>query len=113
MRALAEAQGLLIRSYTDLFYHPAPPIELLVLTKDYAKACLNHPNSLIPEEVATVLYCASIVVALLRWNRRITRLPDQNLRSDLTWLCGQSWIDDGMKSLLEEELVGLSKPGAS
>jgi hypothetical protein len=45
LASLSAAQGLLVRSFRDLFRHPCPPIELLVLTKDYAKRLLGSDDS--------------------------------------------------------------------
>ena len=39
LRLAAGAQGLLLKSFGDLLHHPNPPLELLKLTKDFAKAC--------------------------------------------------------------------------
>jgi hypothetical protein len=45
LKTLSEAQGLLLKSFSDLFHHPSPPIELLKLTKDFAKVNRDHPES--------------------------------------------------------------------
>src|ERR1700749_2217776 len=37
LKTLSEAQGLVLKSFSDLFHHPAPPIELLELVKNFAK----------------------------------------------------------------------------
>ena len=42
-------------------------------------------SSPLPGEVASVLYYASIASALARLGRRITRLPDADLRRGLLW----------------------------
>ena len=44
IRMQSEAQGLLLKSFADLFHHPSPPLELLELIKDFAKANLDHPD---------------------------------------------------------------------
>ena len=48
LRTLREAQGLLLKSFVDLFHHPAPLIKLLELVKDFDKANLDHPESSLP-----------------------------------------------------------------
>src|SRR5208337_2933814 len=45
LKVLSEAQGLLLKSFSELFEHPAPPIELLEATKEFAKLNLDHPES--------------------------------------------------------------------
>jgi hypothetical protein len=112
LRTLSEAQGLLIRSFADLLYHPNPPVELLELTKQFAKACRNHPDSLLPHEIATLLYFASIVTALTRCGRRITELDEVALRSGIEWLVQQPWVDERMRMLLGEGLARLNAMGS-
>ena len=48
LKTLSEAQSLLLKSFSDLFHHPVPPLELLSLTKDFAKANMDHPESSLP-----------------------------------------------------------------
>jgi hypothetical protein len=104
LRVLTEAQGLLVRSFADLFRHPSPPLELLRLTKDFAKANLNHPEALLPPEIATVLYYASLAAALVKRNERITRLSNADLREGLTRAVMHPWLDEETKQLLIEAL---------
>ena len=107
LRNLTEAEGLLLHSFSDLLHHPNPPVELLILLKDFAKACRNHPDSPLPEEIATLLYFASIAVAMMRACRRITALDDEALRDGVQWLTNQTWLDDKTRSLLQEFLTFL------
>ena len=96
---LSEAQGLVLKSFADLLHHPSPPLELLRITKDFAKANRDHPESLLPPEIAAVLYYASIAAALVRCGARITRLSNHELQKGFQWAGSQAWIDDQMKDL--------------
>jgi hypothetical protein len=100
LKTLSEAQGLLLKSFSDLFHHPSPPIELLKLTKEFAKANMDHPESGLPTEIVSVLYYASIAAALVRLEVRITQLQDADLRRGLLWAKDQAWIDEETKALL-------------
>ena len=100
LKMLSDAQTLLLKSFSDLFHHPAPPLELLELTKNFAKANMDHPESSLPGEVAAALYYASIAAALVSLNARITRLSDSDLRSGLLWTRDQPWLDEKTKGLL-------------
>jgi len=112
--ALSESGGLLIKSFADLLWHPNPPVELLELTKDFAKACGRHPDSPLPPEAADILYLASIVVARMRCRKRITTLDDASLRQGLGRAIGQAWLDERTRALLQEGLVYLaSNPTAT
>ena len=46
--AAACGQGGRVRTFRDLFFHPHPPLQLLHLTKNFAKGHLKHPESPLP-----------------------------------------------------------------
>ena len=100
LKKLSEAQSLLLKSFSDLFQHPAPPLELLELTKDFAKANMDPVQSSLPTEVAAALYYTCIAAALVRLDTRITRLPDAELRRGLLWTRDQAWLDADTRQLL-------------
>ncbi len=89
-----------IKTFGDLFDHPQPPMELLRMTKDYAKQCRARGESPIPAEVATMLYVLSIVVARTSREQRITDLNDQSLCRLAAWAAEQPWIDEPIRRLL-------------
>ncbi len=111
LKTLGDAQGLLLKSFLDLFSHPVPPIELLMLTKDFAKGNMEHPGSALPNEVAAVLYYASIAAALARLGRRISRLGDAELKRGLEWARGRPWVETQIARLLDEALQKLAQAG--
>src|SRR5271157_4036281 len=76
LKTLSNAQSLLLKSFLELFLHPVPPVELLTLTKEFAKTNLDHPDSILPKEVAAVLYYTSIAAGLVRLDQRISQLND-------------------------------------
>jgi predicted transcriptional regulator len=90
--------------------HAAPPIELLSLTKEFAKANMDHPDSSLPKEVAAVLYYASISAALARRGERISQLNDAELERGLRWAKDQPWVDKQIQHLLVQALNKLSNP---
>jgi hypothetical protein len=107
LKVVSEAQGLLLKSFSELFHHPAPPIELLQATKDFAKLNLDHPESCLPGEIAAALYYTSIAAALVRLDARISQLPDADLRRGLLWTREQGWVDEKTRGLLGEALEKL------
>jgi len=113
LKTLSHAQSLLLTSFQDLFQHPIPPIELLTLTKEFAKGNMDQPDSSLPNDVAAVLYYASIAAALVRLDRRISQLGDAELKRGLEWAKGKSWVEAPMRQLLEEALQKLARPSAS
>jgi hypothetical protein len=108
LKMLAEAQSLVLKSFSDLLLHPAPPIELLSLTKDFAKANMDHPDSALPREVAAVLYYASISAALVHRGERISQLKDAELTRGMGWAKDQPWIDKQIAQLIVQALGKLS-----
>ncbi len=102
LKTLSEAQGLLLKSFSDLLHHPVPPVELLELVKNFAKANLDHPESGLPAEIATALYYSSIAAALVRLDVRISQLPDADLQRGLRWTAEQTWLDEKTKGLLTQ-----------
>lgn len=101
-RELLAEQGPLVGCLRALLRHPVPPVELLEMTKDFAKACLDSTDSPLPPHVAGVLYHTVIAVALTRTGERITRLSNHELARGFNWALAQEWIDPGSRATLEE-----------
>ena len=108
LKIVSEAHGLLLKSFSDLFHHPAPPAELLELVKNFAKANLDHPESGLPNEIASALYYTSIASALVKLDKRITKLPDADLWRGLGWAREQGWLDGATRELLGAALEKIS-----
>jgi hypothetical protein len=96
--------GLASRTFGELLREPAPPLEALELIKQFAKVARARRDSLLPPEVATVLYFASILVARRRHGVRITSLPDAAIAEGGRWIVAQPWVSDDVKSLTSEIL---------
>src|SRR5580658_2698860 len=108
LKTLSDAQSLLLKSFSDLFHHPVPPLELLTLTKDFAKANMDHPESSLPQEVAAALYYASIATAAVRLDARISQLKDEELQRGLLWAKDQPWIDNQTREIMVQALKIIS-----
>ncbi|HOW97194.1 MAG TPA: hypothetical protein P5567_02805 [Kiritimatiellia bacterium] len=102
IRLLAGAQGLLVKSFRDLFLHPHPPAALLEAVKDFAKRAAAHREAVLPKAIARMLYYLSISAALVRCGRRITSLSNKDLLTGLRWALGQEWVEKDLHGLLEE-----------
>jgi hypothetical protein len=111
LKLLSNAQSLLLKSFLDLFLHPVPPIELLTLTKDFAKGNMEQPDSSLPNDVAAVLYYASIAAAFVRLDRRISQLGDAEFKRGLEWAKSKAWVEPPIQRLLDEALQKLVQPG--
>ncbi|MCK4342389.1 MAG: hypothetical protein KAY37_11780 [Phycisphaerae bacterium] len=108
LKQAASSPGPELNSFAELLYHPSPPVELLRLTKQFAKAHRNQPHSPLPREVSTILYFASIAAALVRCQKRISELEDAALRDGFKWSRDQSWVDAALRALFADGLKLLS-----
>jgi hypothetical protein len=105
LKSLSGAQGLLIRSFADVLYHPHPPLDLLGLLKDFAKAAAAVTAGPIPRDVAQVLYYAAIASGLRAGRSEITSLDEQALREGFAWVHAQRWVDPEVQELLTAALA--------
>jgi hypothetical protein len=112
VRLLADAEGLLLKSYSDLLRHPVPPLDLLEIIKDYAKVASATPNGALPPAVARVLYFACIAAALVRRGTRLSSLAPADLREGFAWVLEQDWVDPFLKELCGQALAA-EMPGSA
>lgn len=109
LTSLCAAQQLLVRSFGDLLFHPNPPLELLVMVKDFAKANARSRDSEIPENVARALYYLAIAAALVKHRRRITSVSDHELHDSFRWALDLPWIEGSAKALLVDAVKVLNE----
>jgi hypothetical protein len=91
-----------VSNFGELFLHPRPPLQLLRLTKRFAKTSDRRAANPLPEEVATVLYYAAIVAAQLRHGEQISRVSDSTLREGIAWVLAQDWVTDPLRGVFVE-----------
>ncbi|HZN65345.1 MAG TPA: hypothetical protein VFB66_08580 [Tepidisphaeraceae bacterium] len=94
-------------TFADLLHGPAPSLAVLRLVKEFAKSARHDAESHLPTEVASALYCLSIVAGGLRCGRLITSMDDRDLRRNVEWALARPWIDDASRALLREAQVRL------
>lgn len=91
-----------LHTFHDLLHHRAPPLELLEMTKRFAKRARRNPAGAVPEEVAGVLYFGSILAARARCGARISGLGEGQLREGIRWVLAQRWIDPATRAPFAE-----------
>lgn len=100
LSSLCDAQSLVLRSFRDLLFHPHPPLQMLEMAKDFAKASMQAPDGPLPPKVASVLYFLAISIALVRSGKYISRLDRASLRCGISTVMSRPWIDDETRSAL-------------
>jgi len=101
---LAAASNPPVEKIIDLIRHPNPSLELLELTKGFAKAVFHHSHC-VPPAVSIMLYYLIIVVAMLRHDEKITTLGDEQLKEGIFSRMTEPWLDNGSAQLLQQALT--------
>ena len=112
VNAVAAAHTPAVESFGDLLTHAHPSVELLELVKEFAKTSDSNQNRLLPRPIASVLYYASIVAAQLRCDTRLTTLSDKLIGQGLRWSLSQDWLNDDLRSLLDQGCAFLKQDPA-
>lgn len=100
-RALEDAARARVRTFAELFKHPAPPLALLKLAKDFFKGQAGSSVKRLPEqELAYLFYLLSIVTARVRLQTTISRLNDRDLIKATDWCLARAWIDKKTRQIL-------------
>lgn len=102
--ARAALADVSIRTFGELLHHPAPPVEALRMVKDFAKQLHSQARHAYPEDVATVLYFASIAAAALRAGAAISNLPASKRHEGYAWARSRTWLPTELKPLFDEAL---------
>jgi hypothetical protein len=115
LAGLRTPDGRPVATFGDLLRHPAPPVALLELVKEFAKTSRRAGRRQLPPDVASILYYLSIGIALFRCDHRLTRLSDSALREGFGWASAQPWTDEATRDLLcrAEACIGTGVPGHS
>jgi hypothetical protein len=109
LRTRITAQGLVLKSISDLLQHPRPPLEMLVMAKDYFKANTVRPNPGLPGQVARALYYTAVAAAWLRHHTRISSMSDAEVIAALNWVCRQPWASEEIRELATAAANDLSR----
>ena len=102
LRAYADDRSLVIKSLSDLLTHPTPPVELLQMIKDFAKANRTQTEEGLPGPVASSIYYLAIASAWVALGRRITTMADEGVVKGLRWTAKRPWIGPAYLGILEQ-----------
>ena len=101
------------KTFSELFADRQPAIELLKLTKEFAKQTLKDSGESQLKEIASALYYASYAAGIVRCGTRIGSMVDDELRPGFTWGLNRSWLDEATKRLFAEAKGCLVETGKS
>jgi hypothetical protein len=96
------------RTVGELLADPNPAVEQLVELKDFAKANASHHDSVLPSDLAKVLYYLAIAAALVRTGRRITSMSDPELATSLRWAGSQPFVTEPFRRLLADAQAAIT-----
>jgi hypothetical protein len=93
-----------IVTLSDLLAHPAPPPQVLLALKQFAKLSRVSPDAPLPPEISSTLYLISSALALLRHGQRIFTSDHVSLQTALSWAIAEPWLDDNVRRILKQAL---------
>jgi len=95
------------QTFRDVLCSDDPPVELLVMIKDYAR--LTGKDQSLPNEIASALYYASILAATSRCGKRISNLSESALNEGANWMIATEWIEPALRLQLSRDLRRLTE----
>jgi hypothetical protein len=95
-------------TFGDLLRHKAPPLDVLTMTKDFAKAAMADQDDL-PRDVARVLYVLAILRGQSVPGGRLTALDDAVIVREARRCLAFGWLPDGIQGLLREGVKSLGR----
>jgi hypothetical protein len=108
-QTLTGAASIRIETFRDLLTHPAPPLELLKLAKEFFKWRTRACKKDSPEwRIAYLFYLLTLLAAGTRASR-ISALSSRALLQGARWALEQRWIDPPTRQFIvaaSERLVG-------
>lgn len=103
-----------IRNIHHLLVDNAPPLELLRLTKSYAKACLGDVVADSNRRlVFRVMYLGAIASALTRLHQRISSLPNADLLEQFEWCSALPALPVDLRRLFCDALIHVQQASIS
>jgi len=92
-----------------LFARPDAPIELLELTKEFAKQTLKDSEEMQLKEVASGLYYVTYAASIVFHRKIIGSMKEDELRAGFNWGLKQTWLDKESKKLIEQAVRQLAE----
>ena len=100
LQSSAAMQSFKGKTFSELFADRQPPIEVLKLTKEFAKDTLKQAEEKQLKEIASALYYAAYAAGLLRYQKLIGSMKAEELKPGFSWAVKLSWLDDQTRELI-------------
>ena len=102
IRTLNSKEADCPQNFGELLTHSSPPLELLILTKQFAKKSGRNIEGGLPKDVAAVLYLAAVSSALLHCGEQISESDRESLKAKVEWALSQRWVDESILFLFQQ-----------
>jgi hypothetical protein len=102
LRNAPSMAGFRGKTFAELLHHAAPPIELLKLTKEFAKQTLKSAEEAHLKDLASALYYSSYAAGVVRHAQVIGSMTVEELRPGFDWALKQPWLDEATRKLVSE-----------
>ena len=112
LRASPEVKAVGSKTFSELLNHPAPPIQLLKLTKEFAKQTLKNAEEAHLRDLASALYYATYAAGLKHFNQLLGSMSGRELLPGFDWALKQSWLDSQTLKLISEARQSVQKQEA-
>lgn len=93
----------------ELFRDPAPPLKYLLATKRHARGLAAPGASEVPIDVHHIIYSASIAVALLRHEERISKSGREVLQMAWQRLATEPYIDEWLRNIFADAYRAMTR----
>ena len=98
-----------IGTFGGLLTDRHPPVALLRLVKNFAKACVQRVDAPLPHRLASALYFTTVAAAAIH-GHAISSLDPRGMREGFTWALTLPWVTGDCRRILDE---ALAKSGAA
>jgi hypothetical protein len=95
-----------VRTFGDALLASRPRAAFLEMIKNFAKALRDDTNSVMPKEIATMMYYCAIAAGIAN-GIRITSLSDEKIRKGFAWSLSQSWLTSELRVVFERAVAVL------
>ena len=94
--------------FSDLLLSSTPDLKILSLVKEYAKIALHRSEALLPNDVAKVVYIASIAAAYGAGCEHFSSLDYADFERAVRWCLAQGWVTQSVRQTLRRGIANIS-----